>query len=355
LACMSEGRLKTAVLGLTEQGQQLLKAASETDYFHIEAVADSDTKLAEKIAAEYECTANDDYRQLVIQNQLDCLLVAAGMHSCEEHLRAAIKKKFNILKLAPVARNFEEAAGFVQLAEEQGVQFAIANPTRFADSFLALHTHLEQGKIEQVFLITVVCDVGDRTRPAWHNDPQLAGGGVLLYDCYDIIDQILWNFPIPQQVYSLSSNQALDKQQRLYLTEDTAIIAMKFDDALIGNLTASRRNRSTPAEEYLRIFGKECVLTVSNTEFTISDGLGQTRERQQYEDDTPACMKKVLENFALSILSPEENKLSSSARENLKNMAVIEAAYLSARTGFPEEPKRILQMVSSGAATPTNM
>jgi hypothetical protein len=31
-------------------------------------------------------------------------------------------------------------------------------------------------------------------------------------------------------------------------------------------------------------------------------------------------------------------------------MAVIESAYLSARTGFPEEPGRILQMASLPAA-----
>jgi hypothetical protein len=36
-------------------------------------------------------------------------------------------------------------------------------------------------------------------------------------------------------------------------------------------------------------------------------------------------------------------------------MAVIESAYLSARTGFPEEPGRILQMVSSGAGETTGL
>jgi hypothetical protein len=53
------------------------------------------------------------------------------------------------------------------------------------------------------------------------------------------------------------------------------------------------------------------------------------------------------------VLSPDKNKLASSGRENLKNMAVIESAYLSARTGFPEEPGRILQMASLGAAETT--
>ena len=64
-------------------------------------------------------------------------------------------------------------------------------------------------------------------------------------------------------------------------------------------------------------------------------------------------MTELLKNFAQSILLPDENKLCSGGRENLKDMAVIESAYLSARTGFPEEPDSILQMAaqSGGKAT----
>jgi hypothetical protein len=59
-------------------------------------------------------------------------------------------------------------------------------------------------------------------------------------------------------------------------------------------------------------------------------------------------MVGLLKDFAMSILLPEENKLTSSGRENLKGMAVIEAAYLSARTSMPEEPARVLQMSQLG-------
>jgi predicted dehydrogenase len=365
---MSKGKLKTAVLGLDDRGLLLLEAASKIDYFQLEAVADKDGSLAERTASEYNCTAYDDYRQLIIQNQLDCLFVAAGMYSCEKQVRAAVKKKFNILKLAPAARNFEEAAELVQLAEQEKITFAIANPNRFARSFLDLRQFLEKGRIEHIFLITAFCSVGGHprldpknnsvhssgshpeithkmapgTQPAWHTDPKLAGGGVLLRNCYGIIDQIMWNFPTPQQVHSLNSSQAPDRQQRFYLTEDTAVVTMKFSDNLIGNLIASKA--FGPEQKFLKLYGKDKIVTVSNTRLTVSDGLGRTTEESKYDDDETSWYKALLENFALSILSPEENKLCSSGRENLKNMAVIESAYLSARTAVPEEPDRILQM-----------
>jgi len=352
---MSEGKLRTAVLDLSDEGQVLLKAVSGIDYFEIAAVADKDTKLAESIAAEYKCTAYDDYRQLIIQNQLDCLFVAAGMYSCEKQVRAAMKKKFNILKLAPAARNFEEAAEFVRLAEDENIKFAVANVSRFAQSFLAFRRFLQQGRIEQLFLITAFCNVGDQphrdpkhdrgpsgTQLAWQTDPKLAGGGVLLRNCYEIIDQIIWNFPTPEQVYSLNTSQAADRQQRLYLTEDTAVVTMKFSDTLIGNLIASKA--FGPGQKFLKVYGKDRILTVSNKQLTVSDELGQTSEELKYDDDQVGWYRALLENFALSILSPDGNKLCSSGRENLKNMAVIESAYLSSRTAMPEEPGRILQM-----------
>jgi predicted dehydrogenase len=333
---MGQGRLKTAVLGLDDKGQFLLKTAAKIEQFEIAAVADSDTNLVEKIAGQYKCAKYDDYRQLVTtmdsrlrENDKHCLLVAAGTHSCDEYIRMAMKKKFNVLKLTPMARNFEEAAEFAALAEQENIQFAVANLRRFGQSYPGFGDFLRDGRIEQVFLITAFCNFSEQPKDKWQTDPKLAGGGVLLHDCYEIIDQIILNFGIPQQIYCLNTNQAQDKQQRLYLVEDRAIVTMKFSDTLMGNLTAFQQKGTGAKEEFMRAYGK---------------GPEQNEEEFTYDDDESSRMEKLLNNFALSILAPDENKLISSGKENLKNMAVIESAYLSARTAMPEEPNRILQM-----------
>ncbi|MFC1737734.1 Gfo/Idh/MocA family protein [Planctomycetota bacterium] len=339
---MPENKLKTAVLGLNDNGRLLLEAALKANYFQLEAVADKDTQLVERIGREYNCRAYDDYRQLVIQNQLDCLLVAAGMNSCGEHLRSAIKKKFNILKWPPLARNFEEAVELVRLAEDNNVKFAITNINRFADSFVAFRQFIQQGRIEHIYLLTAECNVGGHDYPAWHNDKGLSGGGVLLRNCYGIFDEIVCNFPTPQEVYALNTSTAGDKHQRHYLTEDTSIVTMKFREDMIGNLTASKV--VGPDEAYLKVFGKAQILTVNNNLVRLSKNCGEVVEDCEYGYDILVCTKRLLENFALSILSPDKNKLCSTGRENLKNMSVIESAYLSSRTSMPESPARVLQM-----------
>lgn len=342
---MSKESLKTAVLGLEGKGRLLLEAASAIERFHIRAVADKDATLAKKIALQYNCTPYDDYRQMIVQNQFDVLLVAAPLYSCDEYIKTAIKKKFNILKLPPLARNFEEAAGLVRLAREKNVKFAVANTCRFAQGFLELHNFLQQEKIENILLITALCTLNTRQIGTWQTDPKLAGGGVLLRDCCQIIDQIIWNFAVPQQVYSLNTNQARDRQQRLYLTEDTAILTLKFNDGLFGNIITSRT--FGPQRQFLKVYGKNKILTAACNEFTVADGLGGITEKSNYKDDELACIKKLMENFAQNLLSPEKNKIPNSAAENLNNIALIESAYLSARTGMPEEPHRILRLAQT--------
>ncbi|MBN2130547.1 MAG: Gfo/Idh/MocA family oxidoreductase [Sedimentisphaerales bacterium] len=347
--------LSTAVLGLNDRGRLLLEAAAHLDCFHIQAVADQDPQRAEKAAAQHACQAYTDYRQLIVQNQFDCLLVAADIHACEDHLKTALKRKSHILKLAPPARNFEETLEYVQMAETAKVQFAIANPARFRSSYITAHELIHQNHIEHIFLVTAFCRADGGGRPAWWSDPKLAGGGVLMHDCYQIVDQILWNFALPQQVYALNSNQAPDKKQRLYLTEDTSVVSMKFTDALVGNVVATRRNEIKPHETTLRLYGRDALLTVTENHVTLQTGTEQDNQEWNYDEEEPLVMQRLLSSFAHSVTTPEECGLIATGAENLANMAVLEAAYLSARTGFPEEPARILRLGRNPSGTATTI
>ena len=350
---MPETKLKTGILGLGVDAEMLLSAAASSRWIEVVCVSDSDADICQKLAGEYGCEGFDDYRQLIIQNDLDILIAGLPMCICGEHIKAAMEKHFNILKLPPAARDFEEVAEFVQLAEEQDVKFAVANPSRFAESFIALREFLFGGQQSQnaikhhgIFLITANCSVSDHKMCPWQSDPKLSGGGILLHNCYELIDQIVWNFSGPEQVYCLNTNKAADSQQRLYLTEDTSVLTMKFSDTCFGNVIASRRAQTAAHRQLLNVYCKDKILTVFDNRFVVSNTDGQIEKELEYDDDEPGRMKKLLENFALSILSPDENKLGSSIRENLANMAVIESAYLSARTGMPEQPGRILEMGS---------
>lgn len=347
---MASESVTTGILGLNDRGRHLLKAAVATGRFQICAVADQDQQKAEKTAAEYGCEAYGDYRQFIVQNQFDCLLVAADTHTCIDYLKAALRKKSHVLKLAPPARTFGEWLELVQIAQNENVRLAVANPARFQRAYSTAHDLMSRGVVEHVSLVTAFCRIGATDRPAWRGDPMLSGGGVLLHECYPVVDQILWNFPLPQQVYALLTNQAPDKQQRLYLTEDTVVVGMRSADDLIVNLVATRHEGAGHDAVCLEIHGKETRLTVTGGKVALERQEEHDRQTWPGEEDEQTVLEHLLASFARSLLAPDEHPLASSGAENLRVMAVLEAAYLSARTGFPEEPARILQLAGGPAA-----
>ena len=98
---MSEKKLKAAVLGIKE-GAALLRCAADSPYFDIIVVAEREGEIAEQTARLYQCEWFDDYRQLVMSGKVDCLLVAAGLYSCEQHIRLAMEKGIHIfMKILP--------------------------------------------------------------------------------------------------------------------------------------------------------------------------------------------------------------------------------------------------------------
>jgi len=338
-------RLKTGVLGLNENGLLLLQAASELDCFVIEAVADKDTRRADTLAAQYNCAAYDDYRQFIIQNQFDCLLIAAGLHNCDEYVRAAIRKKTHILKLAPPARNFEEAVELLNLTETNRVNFAAAVPLRFCESFQKLAKLLEQNRLGEVFLITGWVK-GHQQFPAWRNDRRLAGGGILLYECYELIEQMISSYAVPEKVYALATSEAADRQKRCYLTEDVTAVSMKFSETCFGNLVAINRKELGPERVSLTVYGTKKTVEATRKRFVLKNRSGRTEQEAVYENDRKYCFGRALENFALAISNPDKYKHTNSLRKELESIAVIDSAYLSARTGFPEEPLNLLQIES---------
>ncbi len=340
---MTAEPLAAAVLGLGPAGQLLLEAVQASGCLRLKAVGDTDRQRAERAAAFCHCDAYTDYRQLVVQNQLDALLVAADIHTCDEHVKTALRKGCHVLKLAPPARTFAEALELAEMAQKEKVRFVVANPRRYRSSFRIARTWIAEGRVNQVYLVAAQIFGAAADRATWQSDPELAGGGVLLHDAYGMIDQILRSFPLPQQVYTLNSSQAPDKQQRLYLTEDTAVVSLKFTDALIGNLTALRGTGATPEAAVLRVYGRDGLLTVSADRVVLTDLHNGSEQVQQFEESEGDVTIRLLEDFVRHLRAGAEPAELGSMAENLRNMAVLESAYLSARTGFPEEPGRVLQ------------
>jgi predicted dehydrogenase len=303
---------------------------------------------AETGGRKYECPHYTDTRQLIVQTEADFLLFGIPAYQCIEFIRLGMQQKFHILMPCPPAQNFSQLTELYRLAYKEKVFFLTLQKGRFGLPFEHVRSFLSkagQTHEQPWHLISAVCHIpmGElEPQMRWLYDPTMAGGGVLLHDCYDLIDELMLCFGLPQKVYALAINQAPDRQQRMSLTEDTAIVSMQFTDTLIAQICTSRT--LGPARRHLRIHGKQQHLTATEQEVVLFDNEGTLLEQKVYEGDDQPSQKRMLEHVAAAMQDPQTCPLYPYYGFDLNTFAVIEAAYLSTRTGMAEEPSRILEL-----------
>ena len=342
---MGREKLKTAIVGLGVDGMEILSIANDSEYLDVCAVGDNDGELAEKTARTYDCSGYYDYRQLIIQNQLDAVIVTEPMHLGVELIRLAIDQKCHVIKLPPAGLDFEQVVELFRHSKKKGVKYVTANTSCFSGGYKKLREFVEFEGVEKFHMISGVCNVGgdtDLPENRWLTDPGLAGGGVVLHNCCQLLNQLILNFNLPEKVYSLSVNNAPDMQQRILTTEDSAVITMQFHDTQMANITTSRT--FGPYQEFLRLHMKDRFATASTDRFTVSGNDGEIISDSVYDTKPVDWIRDMLDDFALSILEPNEYGSVLNPKFDLLTMAVIQSAYISAKTSMPEEPSRILEI-----------
>lgn len=351
---MTERKIKLAAAGLTDEAQELLAIALDSGLYEVVAVGDERAERSDVCRRRFECPAYTDYRQLIVQARADMLLFGVPVHRSAEYIKIGMQEHCHILQMCPPALNFEQLAEFYHAAKKDQVRFFTTQHERFGAAFNYVRDFVADEAEHEPncwHLISAVCHVpiGElEPERRWLYDPSMAGGGVILQSCYGMIDQLVLYFGMPQKVYALMMSQAPDRQQRMSLTEDTAVVTMQFSETLIAQLCASRT--LGPARRHLRVHGKHKHLTAAGEEVVIYDNNGILLRQQQYPHDVAPARKRMLENIALGLLEPETNPIYPQHGVDLNTFAVIEAAYLSARTGMAEEPRRILQLADKGVS-----
>ncbi len=77
---------------------------------------------------------------------------------------------------------------------------------------------------------------------------------------------------------------------------------------------------------------------------SVYDGKGCRLDQTRCDFDELGIVQAMLSDYATSIRTPEAHAFTSTGKANLRVMAVMQAAYLSSKTGTPEDPERILAM-----------
>ncbi|MCE5339834.1 MAG: Gfo/Idh/MocA family oxidoreductase [Planctomycetaceae bacterium] len=344
---INTGKLKTAWLGLNVRAAGLLESACATGLYEVVSIADGNLANANRAAQVYNCTAFDDYRQFILQNQPDVLIVAEPLTKCAEFVKMAINKKCHILKLIPTAPNFELASEFITLAKKNNVKYVTAAPVRFSPGFERLGDYLRSVERRDFYFVNMCATFGDDFFQPIISYPKaeqkLSGGGALLNDCFELLSLLVENFSLPNQVYALLTNQSPDKKAKQYFGEDTVTASLVFKEGLIGTFMAARQTGNNNVAP-VRIYGSKQNIIATPNRLAIYDENDNLFSENKYPLKADKCITEMFIDFGRALLEPDKYKLRNSSRLDLATMALIEAAYLSTKTGMPESPGRFFEI-----------
>ena len=161
---------------------------------------------------------------------------------------------------------------------------------------------------------------------------------------YHPMDLLVWMLGLPEEAYGFSASVTMphdeNQPQAVYDTDDTAAAVLRFGSRCMASVVTTRR--SGPISESLCLHGAGGSMEVSADCCLVRDPDGNVIDRSESATAPLSASVKHLEAFVQAIQT-DSKTYPCSGWENLLTMSVMEAIYLSGRTGQPESPPRLLE------------
>lgn len=337
--------VRLGVIGLGGYARKTVDALEQMDRGDVvvAAVADLNKELAERTAERFDARAFVDARSLIVESQLDALLMSLPHHVYPDFVPLAAERGLHLLKEKPLGRSFEEALAMVDLYDRAKAVFMIGTQRRFHPAFVAVRDRLE--KIGRPFLVRshFLFNLGGEW--AWRGERHKAGFGVMGHAGWHNFDLINGLFGPPGEVYGRQAGVGRADPVHPYDTDDTGLCMLRWGGGLMGYVACSRA-AGWPVQLDLIVHGTAGSLAGSFRDWRLLDSAGEVVEQGRV--DQKKVNQKIelarLAAFLAAIRNKGQGGYPCSARENLVTQAVVESAYLSGRTGQPQEPSRIFEL-----------
>ena len=342
--------LPVAVIGVGGFGAHTLAAARQAPSVRLVGLADRDAAVAAKAGRELGVPHFSDNRALLAQTKPAAVFLAVPPAASAEIVMACAERGIHVWKELPLARNLGEGVALVRRMEQAGLKLAIGTQRRFAAGYRRAKEL--RGRLGHVFLARSHYLFNWGPQLAWRGDKASAGGGALMELGYHPIDLLVWLLGLPDEVYGVSTMAAADAVRQaharpIYDTDDTAAAILRWANGLTATVATTRC--AGPVSEDIWLYGQGGSLMANGESCLLRDPDGNVLDSLSDQPAPLAVFRRQVEAFATAIRS-NKPAYECSARENLLNLAVIEAVYLSSRTSQPESPARLLKSAGLNAA-----
>jgi len=317
---------------------------------HLRAVQNRGKEKAKQVARDFEADlAFTDYKDLVLVDDLDAVVVSSTPNMHFEHAKFALEQGKHVLIEKPMTFTVTEARELCDLAAKMNLQFLVSCPWHYTRHGMEARELIKQGALGDVKMVSVLMTnpidkllKGINTSPTHgmddvylepnkgsYNDPLIAGGGQIY--CQVSHAGAYLSFLTgaqPQEVYAKfdyagSKNDIYD------------VLTITMDSGTLVTLASTGATPESIRNYEVRVFGTKGILLLELWKGNMAyfPFEGESKEYQALDAVEIYPDKAPVLNFIDACLGLANNE--SKAELGLAAMKIIEAACLSDKIGKP--------------------
>jgi predicted dehydrogenase len=298
-----------------------------TDLIEVTAVADVIDETARRRAAELGAAAYTDFRQMILEADLDAVDICLPHHLHAEAIVSAAQAGKHILCEKPLCLTVEEANQVQQAVSTAGVTLMCAHNQLFLPAVSTAKQLLDQGILGTVYEVRITDTFYNDFNPqnmGWRATAATSGGGELIDTGYHptyLMLHLAGGSPV--EATALLSRHRL----RFMDSEDSAQVLVRFDNGIVGHLVTSWAYDPPPGTEGFSVVGERGSLHSDGTSLTVTlRGSGS----QTYDFEAVDSFVSEIGHFADCLRSG--TRPLHTEREGIDVLCLILAAYEGARS-----------------------
>ena len=292
------------------------------------AVADVVPQAASRRAAELDCAAYADYREMIGSADLDAVDVCLPHHLHADAIVAAADAGLHILCEKPLCLTADEAVRVRAAVERSGVTLMCAHNQLFLPSVAHAAELLRAetlGRLYQVGVSDCFFNDFDPANMGWRASAVTSGGGELIDTGYHPTYLMLaLAGGLPVEVAAMLATHRLTFAEG----EDSAQVLVRFDNGVLGQLATSWAFDPPPVTPRFFVIGERGTLYGTDTALTLTLRGDQSQTAHFEPVDTYVA---EMRHFADSLAAG--TRPAHTERDGIAVLQMILAGYRSARTG----------------------
>lgn len=292
------------------------------------------------------CELFDDTRVMLAQGELRAVLVLASVRVGVEIGNLAAEHGVHILRTGPLARNFGEGADALRRARAAGTVLRVVSDWDHVGEDVRTLARRMDGR--PIYSELNVSEPGPSLN-SWRSSLVDAGGGAAATSAAPLLEALIGLRGLPESVLAGVARCRRPPGLAPRETEDIAAAVLRFEGGGLASLRAlwdqppdsESQTHHTP-DHTLRIARDPNQPADTATDRAeLTDARGAVLESRLLP---PATLARELSRFATQIADAGGDELASLQERQLALCALLETLYLAARTGQPEQPRKLYEV-----------